>query len=117
MQSHRSERNGRRPSGAAQRSQATFCSVLVMAGQRPRWLYRTEPMNEDDSGWRFFEGSEDIEWVNEAGNGVLQHLSHVADNWPELAEVLTDERPRSAWEWDESRGRYVEVTDWTDEPD
>jgi hypothetical protein len=85
----------------------------VIDGQRPRWIYRTEPINPFDSGWRFFEGSESDEWLNADGNCVLEHLEHMPQRWPELLGPLEDERERSAWEWDEARAIYVEVPDWS----
>jgi len=93
--------------------QAAFCSTLVIEGQRPRWVYRSEAINESDSGWRFIEGNESDEWLNESGHCVMQHLGHLPTRWPELDGPLRDERVRSAWRWDEARAAYVEVKDWT----
>jgi len=92
--------------------EAAFFSRLVVDGARPRWVYRTEPMNELDSGWRLFEGSEDDEWLQQPGNCVVQHLGHVVEAWPDVLAVLSDARIRSAWEWNEQLGRYVEVRGW-----
>jgi hypothetical protein len=99
--------------GSADPEQAAFSSPLVIAGQRPRWVYRSEPINSFDSGWRFLEGHETDEWLNAAGNCVMEHLGHMSQRWPELRGPLADERERSTWEWDEQRGAYVEVGDWS----
>jgi hypothetical protein len=87
-------------------------SPEVIAGARPRWLYREAPADEIDSGWRIFEGGEDDDWLQQPGNCVLQHLGHVVEAWPDVLPVLQDSRIRSAWEWDETAGRYVEVRGW-----
>lgn len=99
--------------GAAALGMAAFCSPLVIEGQRPRWVYRSEAINESDSGWRFIEGSESDAWLNETGHCVMQHLGHLSERWPELSTPLRDERARSAWQWDGTRAAYVEVHDWT----
>ena len=54
--------------GVAHPDQAAFCSTLVIEGQRPRWLYRSDPINESDSGWRLIESGESDEWLNERGH-------------------------------------------------
>ena len=89
--------------------QAALCSPLVIEGARPRWLYREPPEDPIDSGWRIFDGSEDPEDPPEP---LLQHLDHVVEAWPEVLPVLQDSRLHSAWEWDPSAGRYLEVRGW-----
>jgi hypothetical protein len=98
----------------ADHEQVAFSSPLVIEGQRPRWLYRTDAINEVNSGWRFFEGSESDAWLAEDGHCVMEHLGHMSARWPELESPLGDDRARSAWEWDESSAAYVEVRNWAD---
>lgn len=99
------------PPRPASPEQAAWFSRLVMEGRRPRVVYRAEPINEHDSGWSFIEGSETDEWLNAPGaeNCVMQHLSHAVASWPELAAVVSDPRPVSAWEWDAASASYGEV--------
>jgi len=97
----------------ANREQGALFSPRVIEGERPRWAYRKEPDNELDSGWRFFEGSESDEWLNEPGNCILQHLGHAVDEFPELRQIVRDDRVRSAWEWKPLVRRYREVRDRT----
>jgi hypothetical protein len=92
--------------------QGALFSPKVIDGARPWWAYR-EPADEADSGWRFFEGNESDDWLNEPGNCVLQHLGHVVDQWPELRRIVKDDRVRSAWAWNPLLRRYREVHDWT----
>ena len=93
--------------------QGALCSPWVIDGERPRWVYREEPADELDSGWRFFQGGESSEWLNEPGNCVLQHLGHLVEAFPELQRIIRDDRVRSAWQWNAILRRYREVRDWT----
>ena len=92
--------------------QGALFSPLVLSGQRPRWLYREDPVDESDSGWRFFEGDETDEWLNQPGHCQIAHVAHVLDRWPELVPVLANGRANSAWEWHAERGAYLEVVAW-----
>jgi hypothetical protein len=97
---------------SADLGQAAWFSPLVLEGrQRPRYVYRRRPINESDSGWAFIEGSEEEAWLNEPGakNVRMQHLGHVLEAWPGLADVIRDPRIESAWEWDEGAGTYREI--------
>lgn len=100
-------------SSVADPEQGALFSPRVVDGERPRWAYREEPAGELDSGWRFFEGTESVEWLNEPDNCILQHLGHVVDQWPELRRIVRDDRVRSAWEWQPLMRRYREVRGWT----
>ena len=48
--------------------QFALFSPRVVDGERPRWAYREEPADDLDSGWRFFEGGESVEWLNDPDN-------------------------------------------------
>lgn len=98
--------------GPANSDQAAWFSPRVIEGERPRWIFRSDPINEFDSGWAFIEGSESDEWLNEEGHCVMQHLGHIVEQWPDLTPVLRDDRTRSAWEWNPDSCRYDEVAHW-----
>jgi hypothetical protein len=74
---------------------------------RPRWVYREEPDNERDSGWRALAGDESDEELNEASGILLQALGFVLDRWPELRPVLRTDPENGSWEWDEQTRRYL----------
>lgn len=105
---------------AAELSGAAFVSRRVIDGARPSWVYRCEPLDNGDTGWRFFEGNEAEEWLNAAGgvNCILTHLHHVVDAWPELMSVVADSRPTTQWEWNARAAAYDDVTDaaWEQHP-
>lgn len=94
---------------AARLDQAAFCSSLVIEGQRPRMIYRTEAIDPTDSGWQFIEGSESEEWLQEDGHCIVQHLGHLVERWPELVVPVADGRKQSAWSWDDTLNTYVEI--------
>ncbi len=50
---------------------------LVEEKLKVRFMYREEPDNGDDSGWRFFSGDEDDEYVNDPDNIGLYDVSTI----------------------------------------
>jgi hypothetical protein len=88
-------------------------SRRVLDGERPRWVYRSDPIDETDTGWRLLEGNESDDWLNAPGaaNCIFMHVRHFVEKWPELATPLADPRAESQWEWVASAGAYADVTD------
>ncbi len=74
---------------------------------RPRWVYREEPDNDQDSGWRALVGDETDDELNDASFILLQELGFVLDRWPELRSVLKTDPDNGGWEWDEQTRRYL----------
>ena len=91
---------------------AFFSPLVLIDGQRPRWIYRDTPADENQSGWAFIEGSESDEWLNEEGHCLLAHLGHALDRWPEIRNVISDGRAKSSWEWRSDPPGYIEITSW-----
>ena len=52
------------------------------------WLYREEPDNEADSGWRVFAGDEDNDYLDDMDNCRIVPLRDLMDRDPALEEVL-----------------------------
>ncbi|CAM1344008.1 DUF2185 domain-containing protein [Tenacibaculum amylolyticum] len=51
---------------------AIFISNKILSGKEtPRWMYREEPDNEGDSGWRVFAGDEDEDYLDDHNNFKL----------------------------------------------
>ncbi len=51
---------------------AIFISNKILKDKEtPTWMYREEPSNEGDSGWRVFSGNEDDEYLNNPSNFKL----------------------------------------------
>jgi hypothetical protein len=74
---------------------------------RPRTVYREEPDNDQDSGWRALVGDETDDELNDASYILLQTLGFVLDRWPELRPVLKTDPENGSWEWDEQTRRYL----------
>ena len=74
---------------------------------RPRTVYREEPENDQDSGWRALVGDETDDELNDASYILLQTLGFVLDRWPELRPVLKTDPENGSWEWDEQTRRYL----------
>ncbi|WP_316770282.1 DUF2185 domain-containing protein [Pedobacter frigiditerrae] len=43
------------------------CKILIN-NELPNWMYREEPIEYPDSGWRVFSGSEDEEYLENPSN-------------------------------------------------
>ncbi|MFC5044126.1 DUF2185 domain-containing protein [Aquimarina hainanensis] len=51
---------------------AIFISNRILQDKEPpTWMYREEPSNEGDSGWRVFSGNEDDEYLDNPDNFKL----------------------------------------------
>lgn len=44
---------------------------ITVDGEPVDYMYRDEPHNDMDSGWRFYSGIEDQEYVDEAENSAI----------------------------------------------
>ena len=61
---------------------------LVEGKRKVRYMYREEPDNVQDSGWRFFSGDEDDEYVNDPDNIGLYDVNTIADIDPDIIPYL-----------------------------
>lgn len=78
------------------------------------YLYREQPDNEGDSGWRVFTGRETQQEADDAANFAMYNASTVVERAPEIASLLARAAP-AAFERDED-GAFVEI-DETDPDD
>jgi len=82
----------------------------VVAGEFPRYLYREQPDDPQDSGWRVFTGSETQEDADDPDNFQVNAVSTLLMVHPQLAQVLAP-GVSGAWKWSDDQARYVEVGD------
>jgi hypothetical protein len=75
---------------------------------RPGYVYREEPDNEIDSGWRALIGDETDEEVDDADNLLLQSVGFLLDRWPELRPVFKTDPDNAEWFWDDEEEDYVQ---------
>lgn len=52
---------------------------ITIDGEPIRYMYREEPMNDIDSGWRFFSGLESQEYVDNPDNSMIYDLNTIAN--------------------------------------
>lgn len=86
-------------------------SKTVSEGGAPiGFMYREEPVFEQDSGWRFFSGDETDEFAANPENFGVYDISDVTRNHPSVAEWLA-QPAGTAWETDEN-GEFQPAADW-----
>ncbi len=79
--------------------------LIVVGGNRVGYMYRENPDNRLDGGWRFFAGSEDQEYADDAGNFGMYDVNTIANYDPDIIPYL-DALAGSAYERD-AIGRFV----------
>ena len=83
---------------------------VMLLGKPIGYLYREEPDNENDSGWRVFSGEESQEYADDPTNFAMYNASTVVDLEPAIGAILGRDYP-IAFERDSDSGEYVEVDD------
>jgi hypothetical protein len=88
-----------------------IASHEVMVDGKPiGYLYREEPDNEDDSGWRVFSGEETQEYADDPMNFSMYNASTVIKANPSITEFLGRDYPVT-FERASDTGEFVEVDD------
>jgi hypothetical protein len=81
--------------------------MITVAGQRVGYMYREEPGNPSDSGWRFFSGTESQAFVDDPANLELYDVNTIANYDPEIVPLLDAQFPVAFAR--DARGAFVEV--------
>lgn len=89
----------------------TVSNRVMIDGRKITYLYREEPDNEGDSGWRVFAGDESQEYVDDPCNFSLYNASTLIELDPTLKFVLIASYP-IAFEREADSDSFVEI----DEP-
>lgn len=84
---------------------------ITVEGFPVRFMYREEPDNEDDSGWRFMSGYEDDEYMENPDNHSIYDVNTIA-NYDQSIIPLLSAAVDSAFEKTRESEQFVEVTDW-----
>lgn len=85
---------------------------LVECGLRVRFMYREQPDNRQDSGWRFFSGFETDEEANNPDNIGLYDVNTIAAIDPDIRPFL-DSPAGSVFERERSTEPFVRSTDFS----
>ncbi|NRA72529.1 MAG: DUF2185 domain-containing protein [Gammaproteobacteria bacterium] len=83
--------------------------MITVHGKKVGYMYRDEPNNEMDSGWRFMWGKESQKYMDEPSNHTVYDVNTIANYTPDIKEFL-DAPFGSAFERN-SEGRLVEIED------
>jgi hypothetical protein len=82
--------------------------MITVQGCKVGYMYREEPDNDIDSGWRFTAGRESEEYMDNPDNHGIYDVNTIANYDPEIIPFL-DARPGSALERDRRSDKFVEI--------
>jgi len=82
--------------------------MITVKGEPVRFMYREEPSNEIDSGWRFTAGMEDSEYMEDPDNSDIYGVNTIANYDKDIIPFLNAPYG-TAWERDYDTGEFVEV--------
>lgn len=81
---------------------------VMITGKPIGYLYREEPDNENDSGWRVFSGEETQEFADEPSNFAMYNATTIVEKEPAIVKFLDCDYP-IAFERDVESGEFVEI--------
>ena len=81
--------------------------MITVYGKKVGYMYREEPNNEMDSGWRFMWGKESQKYMNAPGNHEIYDVNTIANYSPDITEFL--EAPYGSAFERNTEGRLVEI--------
>lgn len=61
---------------------------ITVDGMKIGFMYREEPEDRKDSGWRFFSGTETEEYINDFNNTEVYDLNTIANYDPAIIPYL-----------------------------
>lgn len=79
--------------------------VVVDEKRKIRFMYREEPDNNQDSGWRFFSGDESQEYVENPDNLGVYDVNTIIKIDPDIEEFL-DGDIGDAFERNDERDKF-----------
>jgi len=85
--------------------------MITVEGLPVLFMYREEPINEVDGGWRYMSGYESDEFMDRAENHGFHDVNTIANYDPSIIPFL-DMPVGSVFEKGENSDHFVEVTDW-----
>jgi len=85
--------------------------MITVDGRQVAFMYREEPDESIDSGWRFMAGYESQEYMDDPANSGIYDVNTIANYDPDIIPFL-DAPIGAAFERDEKGGGFVEVHDF-----
>lgn len=99
---------------APRRGACMATDLITVEGQKVGFMYRDEPDDALDSGWRFMSGLETQSYMEDPENLQLYDVNTIANYDPEIIPLL-DAPVGSAFERENSTGKFVEIEDFEPE--
>lgn len=88
-----------------------LCSdKITVDGELVGFMYREQPDDESDSGWRFLSGTESQEFVDDNKNMMVFEVNTIANYDPAIIPYLKN-KPEIAFERIEGTTEFVEYSD------
>lgn len=67
----------------------SICSnKITVDGMKVGFMYREEPFDDEDSGWRFLSGTEDQEYADNPDNSKIFGVNAIANHDPAIIPYL-----------------------------
>ena len=81
--------------------------MITVDGHRVGYMYREQPDDGPDGGWRFFSGKETQEYVDDPNHTMLYDVNTIANYDPEIIPFLA--APCGSTFERDDLGRFVQV--------
>lgn len=81
---------------------------ITVDGNKVGYMCRKEPINDIDSGWQFFAGDEDEEYMDNLDNCMVYQVNTIANYDPDIIEFL-HAPVGSEFERDEQTGQFIQI--------
>jgi len=85
---------------------------ITVEGQAIRWMYREAPDEPQDSGWRFFSGTEDDAYLADASRFAMYDVNTIA-NYDRSIIPWLGSPVGSAFERPDGQATFEAAPDWT----
>ena len=86
-------------------------NMITIDGKKINFMYREKPHNENDSGWKFFSGYEDDEYINDSKNTQIYDVNTIANYDPDIIPFLNSPI-NTAFERNQETGKIEQVFDF-----
>lgn len=93
---------------ATNRGGCIASDMIPVEGYKVGFMYRQDPNNGLDSGWRFVSGLESQEYMDNAANHAVYDVNTIANYDPDIIPLL-DASVGSAFERDPETGKLIRV--------
>jgi hypothetical protein len=84
-------------------------TTITLEGMKVGYMYREEPTDEDDTGWRFYSGTEDDEFVDNPENFKYYDLNVIA-NFDRAIIPLLKKPIGKEWERIAETNKFQEIS-------